>query len=109
MRLLRQLNFFEVLAMPVALIAPTAGMALNTPFAAATAGIKVPLISLLASVHAGQQLAHCERLHQVVVGACGEAGRPVIQAVAVRSRTRCAGHGRRGGGGRGTCRSGGAR
>ena len=42
MRLLRQLNFFEVLAMPVTLMAPTTGMAVNTPFAAATAGIKVP-------------------------------------------------------------------
>lgn len=50
MRLLRQLNFFEVLAMPVALMAPTAGMALNTPFAAATAGIKVPLIFVLSTV-----------------------------------------------------------
>jgi amino acid transporter len=50
MRLLRQLNFFEVLAMPVALMAPTAGMALNTPFAAATAGTRVPLIFVLSTI-----------------------------------------------------------
>jgi amino acid transporter len=50
MRLLRQLNFIEVLAMPVALMAPTAGMALNTPFAAATAGTKVPLVFVLSTV-----------------------------------------------------------
>jgi amino acid transporter len=50
MRLLRQLNFVEVLAMPVALMAPTAGMALNTPFAAATAGTRVPLIFVLSTL-----------------------------------------------------------
>lgn len=50
MRLLRQLNFIEVLAMPVALMAPTAGMALNTPFAAATAGTRVPLIFVLSTI-----------------------------------------------------------
>jgi amino acid transporter len=50
MRLLRQLNFVEVLAMPIALMAPTAGMALNTPFAAATAGAKVPLIFVLSTI-----------------------------------------------------------
>ncbi len=50
MRLLRQLNFVEVLAMPVALMAPTAGMALNTPFAAATAGTAVPFIFILSTI-----------------------------------------------------------
>jgi amino acid transporter len=50
MRLARSLNFVEVLAMPVALMAPTAGMALNTPFAAQTAGIAVPFIFILSTV-----------------------------------------------------------
>jgi amino acid transporter len=50
MRLLRQLNFIEVLAMPLALMAPTAGMALNTPFAAATAGTAVPFIFVLSTI-----------------------------------------------------------
>ncbi len=50
MRLVRQLSFIEVLAMPVALMAPTAGMALNTPFAAATAGTSVPFIFVLSTI-----------------------------------------------------------
>jgi amino acid transporter len=50
MRLTRSLNFIEVLAMPVALMAPTAGMALNTPFAAQTAGIAVPFVFILSTI-----------------------------------------------------------
>ncbi|MFZ0130700.1 MAG: APC family permease [Candidatus Dormiibacterota bacterium] len=50
MRLVRQLNFIEVLAMPLALMAPTAGMALNTPFAAATAGTAVPFVFILSTI-----------------------------------------------------------
>jgi amino acid transporter len=50
MRLLRELNFIEVLAMPLALMAPTAGMALNTPFAASTAGTAVPFIFILSTI-----------------------------------------------------------
>ena len=50
MRLVRQLSFLEVLAMPVALMAPTAGMGLNTPFAAATAGTSVPFIFVLSTI-----------------------------------------------------------
>lgn len=48
--LTRQLSFFEVLAMPVALMAPTAGMALNTPFVASTAGIAVPFIFIVSTI-----------------------------------------------------------
>ncbi len=49
-RLHRQLNFVEVLAMPVALMAPTAGMALNTPFAAATAKVAVPFVFIVSTL-----------------------------------------------------------
>ncbi len=50
MRLVRQLSFIEVLAMPVALMAPSAGMGLNTPFAAATAGTAVPFVFILSTI-----------------------------------------------------------
>jgi amino acid transporter len=50
MKLVRQLSFIEVLAMPVALMAPTAGMSLNTPFAAQTAGISTPFIFVLSTI-----------------------------------------------------------
>ena len=50
MRLVRSLTFIEVLAMPVALMAPTAGMSLNTPFAALTAGTATPFIFVLSTI-----------------------------------------------------------
>jgi amino acid transporter len=50
MRLVRQLSFIEVLAMPVALMAPTAGMSLNTPFVALTAGTATPFIFVLSTI-----------------------------------------------------------
>ena len=50
MKLLRQLSFIEVLALPVALMAPSAGMGLNTPFVAASAGVGVPFIYILSTV-----------------------------------------------------------
>jgi amino acid transporter len=50
MKLVRQLSFIEVLAMPVALMAPTAGMSLNTPFAALTAGTATPFIFVLSTI-----------------------------------------------------------
>ena len=50
MRLMRSLSFIEVLAMPVALMAPTAGMSLNTPFAAQTAGTATPFIFVLSTI-----------------------------------------------------------
>ncbi len=50
MKLVRQLTFLEVLAMPVALMAPTAGMSLNTPFAALTAGTATPFIFVLSTI-----------------------------------------------------------
>ncbi|GAC1462984.1 MAG: APC family permease [Chloroflexota bacterium] len=46
----RQLSFFEVLAMPVALMAPTAGMGLNTPFVAASAGVAVPFVFIISTL-----------------------------------------------------------
>jgi len=50
MRLVRQLSFIEVLAMPVALMAPTAGMSLNTPFVAISAGSATPFIFVLSTI-----------------------------------------------------------
>jgi amino acid transporter len=50
LKLIRQLSFVEVLAMPVALMAPTAGMSLNTPFAAQTAGTATPFIFVLSTI-----------------------------------------------------------
>src|SRR3981081_1303838 len=50
MRLVRQLSFLEVLAMPVALMAPTAGMSLNTPFVAISAGSATPFIFVLSTI-----------------------------------------------------------
>ena len=50
MRLVRSLTFIEVLAMPVALMAPTAGMSLNTPFVALTAGTATPFIFVLSTL-----------------------------------------------------------
>lgn len=50
MKLVRQLSFIEVLALPVALMAPSAGMGLNTPFVAASAGAGVPFIFILSTL-----------------------------------------------------------
>ncbi len=50
MKLVRQLSFIEVLALPVALMAPSAGMGLNTPFVAASAGAGVPFIFVLSTL-----------------------------------------------------------
>ncbi len=50
MKLVRQLSFIEVLALPVALMAPSAGMGLNTPFVAASAGAGVPFIYILSTI-----------------------------------------------------------
>lgn len=50
MKLVRQLSFIEVLALPVALMAPSAGMGLNTPFIAASAGAGVPFVFILSTI-----------------------------------------------------------
>ncbi len=50
MKLVRQLSFIEVLALPVALMAPSAGMGLNTPFVATSAGAGVPFIYVLSTL-----------------------------------------------------------
>jgi len=49
-KLVRQLSFIEVLALPVALMAPSAGMGLNTPFVSASAGAGVPFIFILSTL-----------------------------------------------------------
>ena len=50
MKLVRQLSFVGVLALPVALMAPSAGMGLNTPFVAMSAGAGVPFIYVLSTL-----------------------------------------------------------
>ena len=50
MKLARQLSFIGVLALPVALMAPSAGMGLNTPFVAISAGAGVPFIYILSTL-----------------------------------------------------------
>ena len=50
MKLVRQLSFIGVLALPVALMAPSAGMGLNTPFVAMSAGGGVPFIYVLSTL-----------------------------------------------------------
>lgn len=50
MKLVRQLSFIGVIALPVALMAPSAGMGLNTPFVAISAGKGVPFIYILSTL-----------------------------------------------------------
>jgi amino acid transporter len=50
MQLKRTLNRIETVALSVAVIAMTVGMALNTPFVAATSGAAVPLVYIISTV-----------------------------------------------------------
>ncbi len=46
----QRLGFLEVLALSTALMAPTTGVALNTPFIAQSAGFNVPLIFVITTI-----------------------------------------------------------
>jgi amino acid transporter len=46
----KRLGFLEVLALSIALMAPTTGVALNTPFIAQSAGFNVPLIFVITTI-----------------------------------------------------------
>ena len=50
MQLKRTLNRIETVALSVAVIAMTVGMALNTPFVAAASGAAVPLVYIISTV-----------------------------------------------------------
>jgi amino acid transporter len=47
---IRRLGFLEILALSIALMAPTTGVALNTPFIAQSAGFNVPLIFVVTTI-----------------------------------------------------------